>query len=133
MINIKSIAIYFLLLSVLVQILQMINLDNLTYELYILNNNFFEFIGSNKLIASFIASFLFFVINIILVLPLYFYIKKSNSKKYFYAIAIYSLILAVISFVFSNIFGMIFIFVYFALIYLFMYIFIDKSVKKIRI
>lgn len=130
--NLKSVTLYFVFLSVLVQILQMINLDSLTYEIYILNSNYFEFVGSNKIIASLIATFIFFVINMILVLPLYFYIKKSGSDKYFYKAVIYSLILSLITFIFSTISGMIFIFVCFVLIYLFMFIFINKVVLKFQ-
>lgn len=130
--NLKSVTLYFVFLSVLVQILQMINLDNLIYEIYILNSNYFEFVGSNKIIASLIATILFFVINMILVLPLYFYIKKRGSEKYFYKTVIYSLILSLITFIFSTISGMIFIFVCFVLIYLFMFIFINKVVLKFQ-
>lgn len=130
--NLKSVTLYFVFLSVLVQILQMINLDSLTYEIYILNSNYFEFVGSNKIIASLIATFIFFVINMILVLPLYFYIKKRGSERYFYKAVIYSLILSLITFIFSTISGMIFIFVCFVLIYLFMFIFINKVVLKFQ-
>ncbi len=130
MLKMKTILVYFIVLAVLVQILQMVNFNNLNYEFYMQDIDLLKMMGSEKLVASLIASLLFFVLNLILALPLYLYLKYKNNDNYLYPTIFYIGLLSFVSFFVSNMYAVLFTLIYFTLIYFFMFVFAKKIYFK---